>query len=93
MKDMHIVLVGNRGGDVLLWNFQSMRIQGVPMRISIDIETSQARLVGEEGGSKVMKIVVISGSGLIGKKLVHKLTKPGHQVVPTARDDEQEVCL
>src|SRR5246500_246405 len=28
-----------------------------------------------------MKIVVIGGSGLIGKKLVHKLTKLGHQVV------------
>jgi len=28
-----------------------------------------------------MKIVVIGGSGLIGAKLVHKLTKHGHQVV------------
>lgn len=28
-----------------------------------------------------MKIVVLGGSGLIGKKLVNTLTKPGHQVV------------
>ncbi len=28
-----------------------------------------------------MKIVAIGGSGLIEKKLVHKLTKFGHQVV------------
>ncbi len=27
-----------------------------------------------------MKIVVIGGSGLIGKKLVHKLRELGHQV-------------
>ncbi|HEX7737064.1 MAG TPA: NAD-dependent epimerase/dehydratase family protein [Ktedonobacteraceae bacterium] len=28
-----------------------------------------------------MKIVVIGGSGLIGKKLVSRLREPGHQVV------------
>src|SRR5215472_1341250 len=36
---------------------------------------------GASTGGEVMKIVVIGGSGLIGKKLVNKLREPGHQVV------------
>jgi hypothetical protein len=37
-----------------------------------------------------MKIVVIGGSGLSGKKLVHRLRGPDHQVMPA---DEEEVYL
>lgn len=37
-----------------------------------------------------MKIVVIGGSGLSGKKLVRRLCEPGHQVMPA---DEEEVDL
>src|SRR5262252_7805500 len=36
---------------------------------------------GASTGGEVMKIVVLGGSGLIGKKLVNKLRELGHQVV------------
>ncbi len=33
-----------------------------------------------------MKIVVIGGTGLIGSKLVRKLSQQGHQAVPASPD-------
>jgi len=37
-------------------------------------------------GTSIMKLVIIGGTGLIGSKLVTRLRKPGHEVVPASPD-------
>ena len=38
------------------------------------------------GSENPMKIVVIGGSGLIGKKVVKHLREQGHEVLPASRE-------
>ena len=50
----------------------------VRANISIEIHSNKTRM------KKNIKIVVIGGSGLIGKKLVNNLRRPGQEVVPAS---------
>jgi len=50
----------------------------VPAKISIAIHSNKAHM------DRNIKIVVIGGSGLIGKKLVNNLRQRGHEVVPAS---------
>jgi uncharacterized protein YbjT (DUF2867 family) len=43
-------------------------------------------MVAGTTGGPIMKVVVVGGSGLIGSKLVDKLTEQGHQAVPASLD-------
>jgi uncharacterized protein YbjT (DUF2867 family) len=40
-----------------------------------------------------MKIVIIGGSGLIGKKLVNKLSQHGHEVVAASHYEKERAAI
>ena len=54
-----------------------------PARISIESHSNESHLK-KYNMKKNTKIVVIGGSGLIGKKLVDNLRRRGHEVVPAS---------
>jgi uncharacterized protein YbjT (DUF2867 family) len=60
------------------------RLSGPHGRI-LSLEAFRSKAIGgQKNRGKVMKIVIIGGTGLIGTKVAGKLRRKGHEVVPAA---------
>jgi uncharacterized protein YbjT (DUF2867 family) len=59
-------------------------LQGFPAHIGASFASDAATPLVAGNGAKIMKIVIIGGTGLIGRKLASKLRQKGHDVIPAS---------